>query len=130
MEMPGQTARRQVSQARVVVGLIVMVVGGLMLVDRLEWWGFRMNVPIWAWFLVALGVARLADRSDDDQPCSKSRRLAAWFVFMGAWGLLNEYRIFGASYRHSWPLLLIGAGALVVWRALEPPSRRRQLQHD
>lgn len=128
--MPEQAARRQFSQARVVIGLIIMVVGGLMLADRLDWWGFRMNVPIWPWFLIALGAARLADQSGGDQECAKSRRLAAWFVFMGAWGLLNEYRILGAHPRHSWPLLLIGAGVLVVWRALDTPRHSRQLTHD
>lgn len=128
--MPGQGERRQVGQVRVVVGLIVMVVGSLMLVDRLDWWGYRMNVPIWPWLLIVLGVARLAGRAGDDRECTKSRRLAAWFVFLGAWGLLNEYQIFGAHPRHSWPLLLIGAGLLVVWQALQPPQHHRQLKHD
>jgi hypothetical protein len=130
MDMPEQVGRPRVSQARVVFGLIVMVVGSLMLVDRLDWWGFRMNVPIWAWLLIVLGVARLADQSGGDQDCTKSRRLAAWFVFMGAWGLLNEYQIFGAHPRQSWPLLLIGAGVFVVWGALQAPRNPRQLKHD
>jgi hypothetical protein len=130
MDMPGQVERRQFSRARVVIGLIAMVVGGLMLVDGLDGWGVRMHVPIWPWLLIVLGVARLADQSDDHQECPKSRRLAAWLVFMGAWGLLNEYRIFGAHPRQSWPLLLIGAGVLVVWQALEAPQNSRRLNHD
>ncbi len=53
---------------------------------------------------------------------------AVWLLFLGAWGLVNEYRLFGLHYGHSWPVLLIGAGALIVWRAMDPappaPVRR------
>jgi hypothetical protein len=130
MDMTGLGARPPIGQARILFGLIIMIVGSLMLIDRLDWWGFRMNVPFWPWLLLVLGLARLGDQSADSRECAKSRRIAAWFVFMGAWGLLNEYRLFGAHYRQSWPLLLIGAGALVVWRALDPPPAPRQLKHD
>jgi hypothetical protein len=42
-----------------------------------------------------------------------------WLLFVGGWGLLNEYRLFGIHYGHSWPILLIGAGVLMVWRAMD-----------
>jgi hypothetical protein len=128
MDTPGQTDERRISQARVVFGLVVMLVGALLLLDRLGWWGVRLNVPLWPWVLVALGLARLSDRSTDAHGCLRGRRSAAWLLFIGAWGLLNEYRLFGIHYGHSWPILLIGAGAMVVWRALDQttgvPARR------
>ena len=132
MVMAEEAERRQVSQARVVFGLLIMFVGGLMLADRLDWWGVRLNVPLWPWVLIVLGLVRVVDQSPDAKACASSRRTAAWLVFVGAWGLLNEYRLFGAHYRHSWPLLLIGAGVFVVWRALDPPPRRdrQRLHHD
>jgi len=130
MDTAEQGARRPISQARVVVGLIIMMIGSLMLADRLDWGGFRMNVPVWPWLLMVLGVVRLADQSGDNRECMKSRRIASWFVFMGAWGLLNEYQIFGAHPRNSWPLLLIGAGVLVVWGALDPQRTPGQSNHD
>ena len=53
---------------------------------------------------------------------------AVWLLFLGAWGLVNEHRLLGLHYGHSWPVLLIGAGALIVWRAMDPappaPVRR------
>jgi hypothetical protein len=128
MDTPGQTDEPRISQARVVFGLVVMLVGALLLLDRLGWWGVRLNVPLWPWVLVALGLARLSDRSTDANGCVRGRRSAAWLLFIGAWGLLNEYRLFGFHYGHSWPILLIGAGAIVVWRALDQttgvPARR------
>ena len=83
----------------------------------------QLNVPLWPWVLVALGLARLSDRSTDANGCTRGRRSGAWLLLIGGWGLLNEYRIFGIHYGHSWPILVIGAGAMVVWRALDHPPR-------
>lgn len=119
MDMPEQPGQPGISQARVVFGIIVMLVGTLLLLDRLDWWGVRLNVPLWPWLLIVLGVVRLADRSTDAKRCGRGRRSAVWLLFIGAWGLLNEYRLFGLHYGHSWPILLIGVGALIVWRSMD-----------
>jgi LiaF transmembrane domain len=119
MDIPGQTNQPRVSQARVIFGLVVMLIGALLLLDRLEWWGVRLNVPFWPWALIVLGLVRLSGRSKDAKGCPRSRRTAVWLLFAGAWGLLNEYRVFGIHYDHSWPILVIGAGVLIVWRAMD-----------
>lgn len=119
MDMPERADQPRVSQARVVFGLVVMLVGTLLLLDRLDWWGVRLNLPFWPWLLIVLGVVRLSDRSTDARGCTRGRRSAVWLLFMGAWGLLNEYRLFGLHYGHSWPILLIGVGALIVWRSMD-----------
>jgi len=127
MDTPGQTVGPPVSQARVVFGLVLMLVGALLLLDGLDWWGVRWDVPLWPWILIALGLARLSP-STDANGCPRGRRSAAWLLFIGVWGLLNEYRIFGIHYGHSWPILVIGAGAMVVWRSVDHatgvPARR------
>jgi hypothetical protein len=128
MDTPGQSDEPRISQAKVVFGLVVMLVGALLLLDRLNWWGVRLDVPVWPWVLVALGLARLSDRSVDAKGRARGRRSAAWLMLVGAWGLVNEYRLFGLHYGHSWPILLVGAGALVVWRSMDQtcgvPARR------
>jgi hypothetical protein len=127
MDTPGQTAGPPVSQARVVFGLVLMLVGALLLLDGLDWWGVRWDVPLWPWILIALGLARLS-QSTDANGSPRGRRSAAWLLFIGAWGLLNEYRIFGIHYGHSWPILVMGAGVMVVWRSVDHttgvPARR------
>ena len=88
MDTPGQTeGPARVSQARVVFGLVVMLVGALLLLDRLDWWGVRWDVPLWPWILIVLGLARLshrplmrtAARAGDGRPrgCSLSARGAS-----------------------------------------------------
>jgi hypothetical protein len=126
MDMPGQTGQPHISQARVVFGLVVMLVGTLLLLDRLDWWGVRLDVPLWPWILVVLGLVRLNDRSDARRGL-RGRRSAVWLLFVGAWGVLNEYRLFGVHYGRSWPILLIGAGALIVWRAMDQTATNQSI---
>ncbi len=126
MDMPQQAGQLRVSKARVVFGLVVMLVGALLLLDRLDWWGVRLNVPVWPWLLIVLGLVRLSDGSTDARGCTRGRRSAVWLLFIGAWGLLNEYRLFGLHYGHSWPILLIGVGVLIVWRSMDERTPHQQ----
>jgi hypothetical protein len=108
------------SLSHVVFGLILVGVGTILLADRMDWMGIRINVPIWPFILLFLGFAKLGDYRFDAHGRRRVNRSGAWLMFIGAWGLLNEYQLFGVHYRHSWPLLVIGAGTMVVWHALDP----------
>jgi hypothetical protein len=110
---------------RVIAGLLVMLVGTALLADRLDWAGFHLNVPIWPWVVLLLGLGRLGRPRVDTSGRLFVNRTGLWFIFLGVWGLVNEYRLFGLHYRQTWPLLLIGAGALIVWHAANPPQGAR-----
>jgi hypothetical protein len=102
--------------ARILIGLAVMLVGFLMLADRLSWWGFHMNVPLWPWVLFVLGLGRISHRPDGARSISRS---GVWLLAIGTWGLLTEYRLLGFAYGRSWPLLVLIVGIFMVWRALD-----------
>jgi hypothetical protein len=104
----------------VAFGLILLLLGVVLLDDRLEWIGFRFNVPIWTFILIALGLAKLGEGRVDAHGRWRPNRSGAWLLILGVWGLFNEYRLFGVHYLHSWPLLVIAAGTMVVWHALDP----------
>jgi len=110
---------------RVIVGLIVIAVGTSLLLQRGEW-GLYFNVPIWPAVLVFLGLARLGDRRVDAAGRVRFNRTGAWLIFLGFWGFINEYRLFGLHYGNSWPVIVIGAGALMVWHAVDPLSCSRR----
>jgi hypothetical protein len=114
--------RPRISQTKIVFGLVMMVIGLILLGDRMAWPGFHWNVPLWPWILVAIGISKLSDRPFDERGRLRGRRSAAWLIFIGAWGLLNEYRLFGIHYGDSWPILVTGAGAFMVWRSIDPSS--------
>ena len=112
---------------KVVAGVILMIVGLSMLVDRLDL-DVRLSEHIWPLILIAMGVARLADTSAS-RDC-KSPRSGAWLLYIGLWGLISEFHLFGLDYRTSWPLLVIGAGAGIVWRALDSPRPHADRQEQ
>jgi hypothetical protein len=124
------------SRARVVFGLMVILFGAMAMLEPIgRWLGVRIDVHIWPFILMFLGLARIAEHSDDHG--RRVSRSAVWLILVGLWGLVNEYRIFGLDYAHSWPLLVICAGSMIVWHAVEEsrhPSvggrRPRVADHD
>jgi hypothetical protein len=125
--METQAARQpQPGTGKVVAGVIVMIVGLSLLVDRLDW-DVRLSGHFWPLILIVIGIARLADRS---AACGARRsvRSGLWLVYVGLWGLINEFHLFGLNYGTSWPLLVIGAGVGMVWRALDEPRPRTHRQ--
>jgi len=121
--MMPSTGGHGISRARVVFGLMVILIGSVLLLDRLNWEGFRLNVPLWPCILVLLGLARIGERRASGR--RGINRSAAWLIFLGAWGFINEYRLWGLTFQTSWPLLIVGAGAIMVWRAVAPMDERR-----
>jgi Domain of unknown function (DUF5668) len=120
MDAPAQPTTPPSSRAQVTFGVVVMLVGALMLADRFDWMSVHLNVPFWPFFLIFLGLARLSDPRIDRQGRVRINRVGVWLMFVGVWGLVNEYRVFDVHYKHSWPLIVIGAGTFIVWQALDP----------
>ena len=56
---------------------------------------------------------------------ARSRRFGSWLLFIGCWGLLSSVHAFGMSYETSWPVLVVGAGLILVWRSFEGPDMPR-----
>lgn len=117
-EAPGP----RISRARVVFGLMVMLAGSIAFIDRLDWWGFDLNVPVWPWVLILLGLARVSVRRAEGR--AGISRPGAWLILVGSWGLVSELHLGGLTYATSWPLLLIGAGGMMIWRSFDPTPKR------
>src|SRR5262245_50879686 len=120
MNLEGHAGGPPLGRASIILGLIVMLVGLTLLADRVGLGGFRVNLPIWPVVVVLIGTARLKDRVVDARGRTRLNRAGIWLIIVGVWGFINEYRLFGLHYGTSWPLLVIGVGAMVVWRALDP----------
>ena len=68
--------RPRISQTKIVFGLVVMAIGLLLLSDRMSWWGFRWNVPLWPWILIAIGLSKFSDRPIDERGRLRGRLIA------------------------------------------------------
>jgi thiol:disulfide interchange protein len=120
----------RINRSQITFGLIIMGLGVMLLAERLHWWGVHRNVPFWPLVLILLGIARIGDRRVDRRGRPRMNRSGIWFVFMGAWGLLNEYRLFGLNYDETWPLLVIGVGAFILLQSIDPRSAAPSIPRD
>lgn len=104
---------------RVFVGLVVMAVGVMLLMDRMGRYDFHLTTRLWPFVLILLGASRLLSG-----PRHRSRLTSLWLIWIGGWGLLTEFHVFGLDYDTSWPLLVVGVGLLIVGRSFEGPRVR------
>jgi hypothetical protein len=105
----------------ILVGLVIIFIGLTMLVDRTGISAIHLSGRFWPGVLIAFGVARLLAPSRNGRP--RSRWTGVWFVYLGLWFFVNEFHVLGLSYKTSWPLLIVGAGIGMIWRAIEGPDR-------
>ena len=86
---------RRPRTGRVFVGLFVIGIGVVLLLDRLGHYDFHLSARLWPFVLILLGAARLADGAWDR---TRGWISALWLIYVGGWGLLNEWHVFGFDY--------------------------------
>jgi LiaF transmembrane domain len=104
-----------------VFGLVLILIGVMLALDR----GWVLgSVSFWPFILLLIAAVKLID-PPLSPPGIRSRRAGAWLLLLGAWGVVNEFHVLGFDYDSSWPLLIIGIGLMMVWRAFEPRAACR-----
>src|SRR5687767_11637564 len=120
------TPARTIINREVLVGIGLMTIGLVLLADP------ALEIDLWAsgWTLIlfVVGLVRVIDPSVGDRDCP-SRRTGAWLMTVGTWGFISQNDLFGLTFRTSWPLLVVAAGVLTVWWAIDesrrvPPARK------
>lgn len=118
------TDDRESPAGSVVIGLVIMGLGVYLLLSRLDMIDFHLSARvIWPFIVIALGLARMVTPGYR-RGHERSRRSGAWLVWVGLWGLVSEFHVFGLDYGTSWPLLVVGVGLGIVWRAFEGQDGR------
>jgi hypothetical protein len=106
----------------IAAGLCLIALGlGLVMNDGLP------LLSLWPFFPLAIGTAHLT-RPDLSDNGHRSLRTGLWWMFVGAWGLGNVYRVFGMHYRETWPALVVAAGVMLVWESLTAGARQESRQ--
>ncbi len=102
---------------RMVVGLFIMALGVLFLLDNMRIVDFGDVFRFWPLAPVALGATVVA------QPRGEGNRLVGGFlIVMGIWVLLFDFDLIPFSFWEVWPVVLIGGGAWLVYRAVAQPE--------
>ena len=102
METVSPAGRR--TTARSCWGVLIIAAGVLLLIERTGLADIRLTTQIWPILPLGLGMLRLID--PPMHRGRQSRRSAVWLLFLGCWGLVNEFHVCGLDYDNSWPLLV------------------------
>jgi len=114
---------REPRGGQVLIGLALMLLGVAFLFDQMDWWNVHLSRHFWPFFLLFFGVARMLAGPRRTRR-GRVVRSGMWMIYIGMWGLISEYRVFGLDYDTSWPLLIVAAGLNMVWRSFETTRLR------
>jgi hypothetical protein len=111
-----------VDPGHVAFGAVVMVLGLLFLMDKLEVFQHAALRLFWPGLLVAWGFTRIV------RPSQPGREVGGlWIALVG--GLLTLDQLSIVRIGESWPVIVIVAGLVMMFRALDwlpsKPGRRR-----
>jgi predicted membrane protein len=97
---------------RMILGGLLILFGLLFLLDNLGYMDARAMLRFWPLILVGLGVWKVMQPREDGQ--------RAFGVALVAIGIFLQIQLLVADleFRHIWPVLLIGLGGLLVWKAI------------
>lgn len=116
MEGPG---RPRSIAPQFVMGVLIIVVGVLFTLENLGYIEAGAYLRFWPVVLMAVGLMKLWSGG-------RSASLhGLLFFFAGVWLLLQAMSIVTISLWNLWPVLLIVAGASLVWRGISGPAWAR-----
>jgi hypothetical protein len=101
--------RRLKREGRGLFGLILMLSGVLLLLENVDI--IDIGWTYWPLILVLFGLYKLSEhgwRSGN----------GLWLIIIGLWLYISINHIFGLSFLDAWPILIIGWGLSILWRAL------------
>ena len=106
---------------QLLVGAVLLLMGTAMLLDNLDIIQIGSIWHHWPALIIALGIGKLTQA--DHQ---KERINSFWLIFVGAWLYVSVFRLFGLDFSDSWPLLLVGLGAIMVMRSTITIKRQEE----
>jgi predicted membrane protein len=99
--------------SQVLMGVLVIAIGLLFLLDNLDIIDIHDALAFWPLVFIFAGVAKLLDTTSPD-----GYLVGLAGIGIGVTMILHRLGIIYFSWRAVWPLILIGVGALVVYRAM------------
>lgn len=118
-----ETKPKRIDPGSLTGGIVLIVLGLLFLLDQFHVADFGdLMHRHWAMLIVLFGVAKMWRR--------ETLWSGLWLVTVGTWLQLVTLRMYGLTYRNSWPLVLIALGAGIIVRTVVESMGRREERHD
>jgi lia operon protein LiaF len=108
---------------RLVGGLVLMTVGAIFLLGRLDVIPGHAMSTYWPLVVVAVGLGKLLQPSERRRPGN-----ATWLIFIGLWAQATVLHWFGLTWQNSWPIVLIFIGLRVLVTEVIGKGRVRDAQ--
>lgn len=106
------TSQKPTKAASVWFGLVLVALGVLLTLNRLDMAPLADIAPYWPITVIGAGAAKMYDSWGTPQAGS-----GLGLMTTGLWFLLVNFRIFGLTLQNAWPLFIVGLGVSIVWRA-------------
>lgn len=113
------------SSSQIVLGVIVIGLGLLFLLDNLGFINVRYNFRFWPTILIVVGLLKLSQSRN-----TRGYVIGGVLLLLGLTSSLKHMGLFYLSWDMLWPLLIIGAGAVVVARSLDSNRQRQRQQRQ
>ena len=104
-------ARSHSPLKHVAAGLVLMGIGVIYLLGNMGYLDVRQVFAFWPVILIIFGAVKIVESRDH------GRTAGIFWVVIGLLFLLGSFGIIRMTFRELWPILLIGIGALMLWRA-------------
>ena len=136
MEEIEQRPARSFRFGAVAGGLIVLTVGVAMLLDSTGAFDIRIGRLIGPLIMIVIGATSLLNGGRIGSTCGphgsdadlgkvgrRARRRRGgvggiWLIGIGSWMLVSQTHLFGLNFGNSWPLIVILAGLMIVFRGM------------
>jgi len=119
---------------RATFGVLVLLFGAMLLLNNVDIIDVGPLWRLWPLILVVIGVNTLLNshygqdsgvgvwRRRDRRPHAGG---GVWLIFLGLWFLLSLNHPWGLHFKDTWPILIIGWGASLLWRSAANPHQTR-----
>jgi hypothetical protein len=109
--------RNRSSIPGIVPALIVIGIGVLFLLNNLNIFFLHDIWRYWPGILIAVGLVKMVD-----SPVSSGRITGGILIGVGVLFLADNLGFLNLTWENFWPLVLIGAGLVMLWSRLAPQS--------
>jgi hypothetical protein len=119
-----EEAGKRIDAGALTGGIVLITLGVLFLLSKLAIADFGDLIgSYWPVIIIIVGATKLFSR--------ETIWGGLWMMAVGGWLQIAHLRLFGLTYRSSWPLLLIVLGAGMVLRTfIESMFPRREERHE
>jgi hypothetical protein len=98
--------------SRFFLGLVLLLIGSLYLLDNFGFIYVGHISRFWPALFILFGFVRLLEFDGTYHHGS-----GLGWIFLGSWLLISMNGMFGLDFNNSWPILIIGWGASMIWKA-------------